>query len=469
MSLQIAKTMRTILIFSLIFISSTLLAQRNTAILNEAWIKFDGSGANSAAHSGICIRELSSGTTVFAKNEAQNFVPASSLKLVTGLLALETFPADHRFITMLGRRGEVDVNGKLLGDIVIDCQGDPAFLSDRSTHYQNQLQIWAQKIKSQGISAIEGKIIVDESYFEGFALAGGVLLEDAGNYYGSGSTACCMNENRQVLSFRSHEPGTDVELLGQYPELGINYILMLKASSNQKDEAYVIGSPGSYERTIIGSIPAHKDSFFIEASLPEPGMALCLQMKLALTDAGVNTDYVTFETNSNPALKSAYTLLDLKSSPPLSELVLLMEKHSINLYADILLRHCAKQKGLKTSLDESGKLLTQRIKNSYLSLEDGSGLSRKNAISPKDMCELVSTFHVNLRNQLIPMLKQDINEERSIYYKTGYMEDVRARAGFIKRNGVWYSFSLMVNGYTDDSVELRKGMDSLMDALVKGL
>jgi D-alanyl-D-alanine carboxypeptidase len=198
-------------------------------------------------------------------------------------------------------------------------------------------------------------------------------------------------------------------------------------------------------------------------------MALCLQMKLALTDAGVNTDYVTFETNSNPALKSAYTLLDLKSSPPLSELVLLMEKHSINLYADILLRHCAKQKGLKTSLDESGKLLTQRIKNSYLSLEDGSGLSRKNAISPKDMCELVSTFHVNLRNQLIPMLKQDINEERSIYYKTGYMEDVRARAGFIKRNGVWYSFSLMVNGYTGDSVELRKGMDSLMDALVKGL
>jgi D-alanyl-D-alanine carboxypeptidase len=146
-----------------------------------------------------------------------------------------------------------------------------------------------------------------------------------------------------------------------------------------------------------------------------------------------------------------------------------MEKHSINLYADILLRHCAKQKGLKTSLDESGKLLTQRIKNSYLSLEDGSGLSRKNAISPKDMCELVSTFHVNLRNQLIPMLKQDINEERSIYYKTGYMEDVRARAGFIKRNGVWYSFSLMVNGYTGDSVELRKGMDSLMDALVKGL
>jgi len=463
--------MRVIFIFSFLFllVPKSSQSQRNLATMNEAWNKFMSAPGISNAQSGISIVSSKTGIAVFDKNSKQNLMPASSLKTLTGLLALENFDTRHTFQTHLGYSGTINADRVLEGNIVVECQGDPAFMSSRTDHYKGLLDGWAQSIKSMNISGIQGALIIDESYFEGFSIASGVLFDDPGNYYAGGSSACSFIDNTQVLKLRSYGIGTKVECLSQHPELYINYNVQAIASQSNKDEAFVIGVPGSYDRFIIGSIPANRDSFEIEASLPEPSHALASEFQRAFVKAGINVDMMTFVFNKNPATKPTYTVIQSKTSIPLLAIVQQMEKESINLYADVLLRHCAKKNSISTDLTSAAGLLEKRTKDKYASLYDGAGLSRKNLISPLSMCNAILSFDSQIQSQIQDCLKSDINETRKVYCKTGYMEGIRARSGFLFRNGEKYVFSFMVNNYNGNSLELRKVMDELIDGISAGL
>lgn len=463
--------MRVIFIFGFLFlfISSDVLSQRNLASMNEAWNKFYASPGVNTAQLGFSIVSAQSGLPVFEKNAKQNLIPASSLKALTGLLALGSFNSDHTFQTLLGYSGTINADRVLEGNIVIECQGDPAFMSTRTDHYKGLLERWAQSIKAMNIESIQGALVVDESYFEGFPIASGVVFDDPGNYYGGGSSACSYIDNTQVVKLRSYQIGSKVEYLSQQPELYINYHVQAISAQSTKDEAYVIGAPSSYDRIIIGNIPANRDSFEIEASFPEPSHALARAFQQALVAAGVNVDYMTFIFNNSPLTKHPYTLIQSNSSIPLISIVEQMEKESINLYADVLLRHCAKKNGISSDLESAAGLIKKRTKDDYVSLYDGAGLSRKNLISPQSMCNAILAFDPKMRAKLQNCLKSDISETRKIYYKTGYMEGIRARTGFLYKNGEMYVFSFMVNNFNGDSVALRKAMDELMNGISAGL
>ncbi|WOD39558.1 D-alanyl-D-alanine carboxypeptidase [Nodosilinea sp. E11] len=93
------------------------------------------------------------GQRVITQHQGDVLMPAASLtKLATTLAALETWPLDHRFETLVGLNGTVE-NGVLNGDLVIQGGGDPLFVWEEGIVLANRLQ-------TLGIQRVTGDVLV---------------------------------------------------------------------------------------------------------------------------------------------------------------------------------------------------------------------------------------------------------------------------------------------------------------------
>ncbi len=87
-----------------------------------------------------------------------SFQMASTAKLVTALAALDLLGPDHRWLTharLLGTLRE----GRLLGDLIIVGGGDPSLRTAR-------LQAWLSELHAQGLHEVWGDIVLDGRAFD---------------------------------------------------------------------------------------------------------------------------------------------------------------------------------------------------------------------------------------------------------------------------------------------------------------
>jgi D-alanyl-D-alanine carboxypeptidase/D-alanyl-D-alanine-endopeptidase (penicillin-binding protein 4) len=96
---------------------------------------------------------VQTGNTAIAVHQPYQPLPAASLtKMATTLAALETWPIDHQFETLIGYTGTIE-NGVVNGDLVIRWTGDPYFVSEEAIAIANTL-------KQQGLQTVTGNLIV---------------------------------------------------------------------------------------------------------------------------------------------------------------------------------------------------------------------------------------------------------------------------------------------------------------------
>ncbi|MCS6949775.1 MAG: D-alanyl-D-alanine carboxypeptidase, partial [bacterium] len=79
------------------------------------------------AHSltGVLVVSLRDGRTLYERHADVMLIPASNQKLLVAAAALHRLGADFRFTTRLWATGEVDSQGVLRGDLVLQGEGDP--------------------------------------------------------------------------------------------------------------------------------------------------------------------------------------------------------------------------------------------------------------------------------------------------------------------------------------------------------
>jgi len=109
------------------------------------------------------------GKNLFSFNENSSLIPASNQKLLVGACGLLHFGPDYRFKTSFYKKGRLE-NGILRGNLVIRGTGAIEFTAryiddfDRKKEILNkQLDEFANRIKSAGITRIEGNVVVDGS------------------------------------------------------------------------------------------------------------------------------------------------------------------------------------------------------------------------------------------------------------------------------------------------------------------
>ncbi len=106
----------------------------------------------------VHVIDLDSGETVIDWNDDVSRNPASTMKLVTTLVALDVLGPSYRWQTDVYALGDI-VDGRLDGDLLLKGYGDPYLVTER---------VWKmlRAINQAGIREVSGDLLLDDSYFD---------------------------------------------------------------------------------------------------------------------------------------------------------------------------------------------------------------------------------------------------------------------------------------------------------------
>jgi D-alanyl-D-alanine carboxypeptidase/D-alanyl-D-alanine-endopeptidase (penicillin-binding protein 4) len=475
--------MQKALLFILLFINpSTCLPQK------DSFSKFITSPGMKQASAGLSIIDSQDGSVIYDYASNRRLTPASVIKLATTAAAMELLGPDYTFKTSFGYSGNLDhTTGVLKGDIIIKGGGDPALGSSNfAGHYGDFTGRWIQVLKKAGIKHVEGRIIVDDSRYDYLPVPATWPWEDIGNYYGAGVYGLSVFDNTYEIHFRTSSDSTIPVITGIYPyECTMELENRLIASGNS-DKGYVFAVPYSREGWISGSIPVNRNDFVLKASIPDPPMILARILQEKLADDGIR---VTGTPVTSRILKKSLPaditiLLDI-TSPPLKEIISFLNHKSINLYAEHLTKELGRVYRNSPTTSSGISVIIEFLERSGIeppALEDGSGLSPADEISPHAMTSLL--YYMKNKGKHFPEYFDSLAEggkegtlrayfrdtafNSSIRAKSGSMPGVRAFAGYLTaRSGRKLAFCIIVNHFSGSGQDVVKGIEEILKETIQ--
>ncbi len=379
-------------------------------------------------------------------------VPASCMKIVTTAAALQLLGPEMRFQTDLEYDGAIDRKGTLHGNLYIHGGGDPCLGSNKIPsvlNWEDQIQLWVSAVQKLGIKKIAGKVIGDATLWESALAVPSWNFEDLGNYYGAGASALSFHENYYTLTFKPGAAlGSATGILRQDPPLPM-IILFNEVTTgplNSGDCACIYGSEFSLTQRIRGTIPIGVETFSIKGAIPDPAMSCSYLLSQALASSKIKVDQKDLiQSKERIVIHTTY-------SPPLKEIVYWTNQKSINLYAEHLLKKIGETVLNEGSTTAGVKAVTafwhsQGIDLHGFNMADGSGLSRKNGITAK---QLVAILLKMKESPHFPLFLNSLPETLPhCKAKSGSMSLIRGYAGFIDE----IAFAILVNQSTDVDIK----------------
>ena len=455
-----------------------------TSVLAQTGVAFKGGALLNAGYS-IYVIDAEDGRVVYETPQV-SLVPASVMKLVTTSAALEILGKDFSFHTQLGFTGKVNQEtGLLEGNLILKGGCDPAFYSEYfPDHYKGTFEEWAAVLSKAGIKNIQGDCIVDLSRLNGSSVPGGWLWEDIGNYYGAGVSALSYSDNYYKIHFTSPpEPEKPVTISRTEPIIdSLNLINKVVSSSVNRDLAFVYGAPGSYSQLVEGSIPKDQADFSVKAIMPNPARIAATEFINVLRKNNINLSGKIVIVDE-PTLVTI-TLIADKPSPPLRDLIVPLNKESINLFAEHLLREIGRAKKGSSTLENGVKALTEfwQEKNIFLKgfyPTDGSGLSRSNGICPRTLAEVLRYMYKSPNRDdfyhSLPLAGRDgtlqysfkgSKLENNLEAKTGSMTRVRSMAGiYTNSEGKKIIFALITNNFEGSQSTVSRSIEDFLSEI----
>lgn len=429
---------------------------------------------------GVRVIECATGKELVADNQSLLLAPASTLKIVTTAAALELLGPGYRFRTVMGITGTSDSLHILKGNLVFAGGGDPTLGSEWfaiGEPADSFMKIWIGRLRENKIDSIDGNIVITANMYTKYNTPGSWAWEDLGNYYGASPSALTLFDNMIRLSFDSPVGyGQSVRLSKTAPpNEAICWENAVVSSSVNRDLAYVYGSPWDKKRVITGTIPAGRKNFEVKASMPDPLVFAGEYFRKSLEDAGIGiTGKVIITYDPVP-----FTSLSVIESPQLSDIVRVINHESVNLFAD----HLVLQLGLEKMGEGSMEAGLQVIRNFWkgkgvtdsLFIEDGSGLSRFNAITPASLTDILlymkksasrDVFELSLPvagKGTLASFSTESFPAKTIKAKSGSMERVRCYAGYLEcRSGREVAFSVMINNFPGSQSEVTRQIQKLL-------
>ncbi|WP_303924298.1 D-alanyl-D-alanine carboxypeptidase/D-alanyl-D-alanine-endopeptidase [Draconibacterium sediminis] len=425
---------------------------------------------------GINVVDLHSGETVYGLNSEKLLVPASTMKMITSGTALEILGADYRFKTKVSYTGKIDKNGVLDGDLVLIGGADPALGSEYfQDHYFEFLKNWAKQVKASGIRKVKGNLILDGGIYDSERIPDSWVWGDIGNYYGAGPNAFTVFDNMYRITFSSpKKEGKLTKVIQTYPKIdGLQIDNEVLSADNNSDNAYVFGGPFDKHRIIRGTIPRNRLAFTIKASVPAPEEILAAAFLQNLLAEGV---FVDGETRFGKNVSDKTTLIYTQESPTLAEIAEVLNYESVNLFAEHFLKQIAVEKnGLGNRNDAIDLVKTyweeQGLSMESIFMEDGSGLSHFNAVSPVFFTRFLTQMAANdAFVESLPVagkgtFKRFDTEKlpgKTLQAKSGSMTRVRCYSGYLTTDkGHKLAFSFMFNHFGGSHSTLIKEIEQL--------
>ena len=420
---------------------------------------------------GVAIQSLKTGEYFYLRNENKSFRPASNMKLFTTGTALVKLSPDFTYLTKLYRTGRIE-NGVLNGNVVIRGSGDPTITG--RFHDGNMLQVfqdWADSLKKNGVKKIAGSIIGDDNYFSDEIMGEGWAWDYQSDWYAAQISALSFNDNCVDIIFNA---GKDVgDTVSYRLEPPTNYVRVINgvvtAPLHQEKGVFFHRERGKNIIEITGSLEIgtkeKRDWFSVE----NPTLYAATVFRETLQSAGISVDGkpADIDSLSNFTYSQSDSLqIASYQSPPLRDIVRVVNKVSQNLYAELLLRTLGKVYMNDGSAHGGIAVVKQflasiGIDSSRFAMFDGSGLSHLDMVTPKQVITLLRGLYQSsvkddfldslpiagvdgsLRNRMKMTAAQG-----NVRAKTGYISNTRSLSGFVTtKDGEPLVFSLLVNNY----------------------
>ena len=352
-----------------------------------------------AAATGADVVDMTTGRTLFATTPAVPRMPASVEKLYTTATALLRFGSDGGLTTSVLGSGTMDPSGAWQGTLYLKGGGDPTFGSasfDRFAYGTGATmqRLVANLIAQTGITSINGQIAGDESYFD--------------SVRGTPATGGLASpEVEGVLSGLAYDRGL----------------------ANEQGTAFQ----------------------------NRPALFAAQQFALALRAAGVKVPKQTPVFSA--AAPSSARVIATVHSPRIATLIRLTNAPSDNYLAEMLLKGIGARFGTSGSTAAGAAVVRSQVQQSFgiaPQLDDGSGLSRSDHTTPRDVVtalramagnpDFVNSLSVAGETGTLQLGLQGTAAQGRCRGKTGTLHDVANEVGYCTaRDGHTLVFAFLMN------------------------
>jgi D-alanyl-D-alanine carboxypeptidase/D-alanyl-D-alanine-endopeptidase (penicillin-binding protein 4) len=435
------------------------------------------------AHWGVIVVSLKDGRVVCSRDGRKLFNPASIQKTLTAIVALDKLGADFRWKTSVLAANPIGADGTLTGDLVLRGEGAPDFDNAALENLVVQLQ-------EKGLKRVNGNIVGDSSYFRGEVIGEGWTWNELQKHYGAEASALTFNENQAFINVENGVGKTSTD----YIRVTVGTPQPITNASNANDKtAYESGGVrrglDDNEFYVWGS----SKNFGVRVAVHDPAKWAAKTLRESLEKKGI---VVAGETRSRDwrsedgfDAEKAQVLARVDSTT-LNEIVRKMNKQSVNLYGELLLRTIGRQFGKEVPAyiqepesvrgdDTAGAaiikkwLLEHRIAADETQISDGSGLSRLNFVSPESFAKAfiaaARTPSAQSFTDSLPIAATDGTlggrmpaARGQVLAKTGTISFVNSLAGYARnRSGEVLTFAIVVNSETH-----KQGAVGIIDRIV---
>ena len=426
------------------------------------------------------------GDTLASWNCGSRQIPASTMKLVTVGAAMHQLGPDFKFSTRIGYNGTVK-DGVLEGDLYIVGGGDPTIASKDSIALSKErlFSQWKGFLDKAGIKKINGMVIGDGRYFDGPIDRDTWSYQDIGTAYGTGGDGLCFYENAIDMRVSAGPTvGSPVTYMVSYPTLPwMKYGFYGKTGkAGTGDQLYMFTSEFQPFAEVRGSFAIDRKPKTEEFSNKFGAYTCAYFFKEYLITKGIEVtrgvaDVRQGRIRSNLSIMDpgpyATKVDDLKMigttySPTLKKIARETLLESDNFYAETMFRILGRRLHHSASPDSCSVAVNEVLKKiganpSGVKIDDGSGLSRFNYVSPEYFVRFLSAMMDSpVFGDYIETLGQPggrhyesrLNGENAslksrVHLKSGSMGGVRCFSGYIEPSVGSKSdaiiFSIMVN------------------------
>lgn len=335
----------------------------------------------------VSVIDVSTGKPVLQWQSEQARNPASTIKLVTTLVALDVLGPTYRWHTDVFARGTIE-DGRLDGDLLIKGYGDPFLVTER---------VWqmVQQIRHAGIREIGGDLLLDDSWFDVGEHDPGAFDRQPLRAYNVAPNALMMNFKVVRYWFEpDHEAGAvSVRLDPPLKNLRVQNRLGLAAHSCRGfQRGITISSNESVDEiTLSGKFPSGCKRYAMDRTALSHnefvfGLFTSLWRESGGSFAGSYRNTV-IEEDEEPLLSFA--------SLPLTEMIARVNKHSNNVMARQLLYTLSAEVTGPPGTEDGGKdviakwLADNGLASTRISIDNGAGLSRTTRTSTDDMARML--------------------------------------------------------------------------------